>query len=92
MKRHRPISDYFISKQTRNTSPTNDDSALPSDDAHLCTHLHCSSECCRELTESNQPINPAILSQTTKIQGTGSSQKKKKRDQFNHGGANTFPG
>lgn len=36
MKRHWPISDYFISKQTRNTSPANDYSASPSDDAvHL---------------------------------------------------------
>lgn len=36
MKRHWPISDYFISKQTRDTSTTNDNSASSSDDAvHL---------------------------------------------------------
>lgn len=104
----------FISKQTRDTDPSNDNSANPptSDDAvHLdvtsspvdlpqpspclssipttsTAEIHCSSECCRDLTRSNQSMNPAVLSQTTKTQGTGSSKKKKKKKgQFNHNGS-----
>lgn len=107
----------FISKHTRDTNPTNNNSANPStsDDAvHLdatsspvdlpqlspslssipttsTAEIHCSSECCRDLTRSNQSMNPAALSRTTKTQGTGSSQKEEEKGQFNHNGSKISP-
>ncbi|MEQ2242721.1 hypothetical protein ILYODFUR_038944 [Ilyodon furcidens] len=57
------------------SSPTVESSIAPelpvstSSSSTSQAEVHCSSDCCRDLTKSHQPRDPAILSGTRRVQG-----------------------
>lgn len=71
-----PAVELLISPTTV-SAPTSVRPSAATSNVTSLAEVHCSSECCRDLSKSSQPDDPAVLAGTKRVQGEGTSQRNR---------------